>query len=185
MFIISAALATAACKQNDKRGPDFFPALSFIQSQVKNVDTSVYPLLKIVTVGSQKDTVYLRREDFRKEAHDFLSLPDITARKWRKIYTETKMYDEDLNRVVLTYTRIDEEAEIRRQEVTIEPSTQNGDRVKSIYIDEWLNEGDSTVQKRMTWKVDRGFQVVYITQKKGQPEKTETKEVTWNAFSSQ
>src|SRR5215210_1434544 len=115
LFILGTALGTIACKQKDKADADFFPALSFIQSQVKNVDTSVYSLLKIVTVDSRKDTVYMRREDFRKEARDFLSLPDITAKKWRKKYTETKMYEEDLNCVVLTYTPNDEDAQIRRQ----------------------------------------------------------------------
>ncbi|MBD0353077.1 MAG: hypothetical protein ICV65_18195, partial [Flavisolibacter sp.] len=62
------------------------------------------------------------------------------------------------------------------------PDAQRGDQVKTIYIDRLMNKGDSMVQKRLMWRVNKRFQVATIVQKQGQPDKVETMEVVWNDF---
>src|SRR5215213_5126645 len=91
-------------KEKEEENPSFFPALSFIKSQVAQVDTSIYRIIKIVQKDSTvADTTYLKREEFRKEAKDFLLLPDISSDKLKNDYTESKWYDENLQQVVLNY----------------------------------------------------------------------------------
>lgn len=186
LLAFSLAVLIISCKnKKNKENGDFFPAASFIQSQIAHIDTSVYPLLKIVKRDTLIDTSYIKREEFRHYAQDFLSLPDITKKSLRDQYTETEMYDESLNNVMLDYTATNPDAEIRRQEVIIEPNAQEGDKVKTIYIDQLINKGDSTVQKRLTWRTDKRFQVTTIVQKQGQPDKIKTTEVIWNDFEQQ
>ena len=112
--------------------------LSFIQSQVADIDTSLYSIRKIVYVDSiRTDTFYIHREDFRKEARDFLSVPDISASKFQDRYMEEKLVDEMLNRVQLTYLPLTpEKEEIQRQEVLIKPDP-SGDKVTNIIITQY------------------------------------------------
>lgn len=185
LVICTGIIILYGCKQKggdkEKEG-DFFPVLSFLRSQVKHIDTSVYPLLKIVTVDSVSDTAYIKREEFRTYASDFITIPDISSDKLKDQYTETKLYDETLKQAVLDYTANNAKAEIRREEVMLVPDENTGGHVKSIYISRWINSADSTVQKNMYWQVNKRFQIVTITQKNNQPDKIKTVQVIWNDF---
>lgn len=183
LFLVAISALLCKSKKENENNKSFFPVLSFIKSQVAEVDTSVYPILKIVTMNSSPDTVYIKREEFRHYANDFLTMPDISAKKWNDDYQETKLYDEDLKRVILNYMPKDVNQEIRRQEVMIEPGQQSEDKVRTIIIERVVTNEDSTVQKNMLWQVDKHFQVVTVTTKKNQPEKIEKLKVIWNKFS--
>lgn len=170
-------------KNKEEENNNFFPVLSFLKSQVKDIDTSVYPLMKIVTVDSVSDTSYIKREQFRAYANDFLSIPDISSKDLKDEYTETKLYDETLGRAVFTYLPKKPEAPIRREEVMIEPDNQTGGKVKSIFISRLINNKDSTVEKKMYWQVDKRFQIATIVQKPNEAEKVQVLQIIWNDFS--
>ena len=181
-FIVTliVVLFAFSCKEKDDR-EKFFPVLSFIQGQVSDIDTSLYSIRKIVYVDSLRtDTFFIHREDFRKEAQEFLSIPDISAPKYRDKYTEDKRFDETMNRVMITYTPVTpEKEEIQRQEVIIKPDPI-GDKVTNFIINSVVNTKDSAVLKRLLWKVGESFQVTIIKQLAGQPETTSTTKVIWN-----
>ena len=185
LVICIGIIGIYGCKQKgsdkEKEG-DFFPVASFLQSQVKDIDTSVYPLMKIITVDSVSDTAYIKREEFRNYANDFITIPDISTGKLKDQYTETKLYDETLKQAILDYTAKDANAEIRREEVMLVPDENTGGHVKSIFISRLVNSNDSTVQKNMYWQVNKRFQIVTITQKSNQPDKIKTVQVIWNDF---
>jgi len=178
---LSAAFVLAiffycSCKQKKN---DAFPAIDFIRSQIANVDTSLYRILKLVSVtDSTYDTTFVKREDFKNLAKDFLETPDI-SKKFGGKYTEERMMNNELGLAVFIATTKDEDLEVRRQEVRILPDPPN-DKIKSIYIEKLIGNGDSSVLKRMTWYTDRKFQIVTITQKKNQDEKTSVMQVIWN-----
>src|SRR5687768_14832788 len=91
--------ALLGCKGNDDAPEDkyeYFPVLSYIKGQVAHVDTSLFSILKITKTNGVADTVHLPREDFKRAAADFLSIPDISVKKMRKRYTETRMFDPEL-----------------------------------------------------------------------------------------
>lgn len=177
-----------ACKQNDQ-APEaagaFFPVRSFLQSQVKHIDTSLYPLRKIVKEGSASDTVFIPREQFRREAAPFLNIEDLAGKKWKDDYTESRMYDDVLQRAVFTYTPRQNDAPILRQDVTIQPGTAGSDdQVKTIFINRMDEAGDSTVQQKMLWEVDRRFQIITTISRKGQPDHSRTVELWWGPLPS-
>ena len=181
--LLLLAVLIFSCQNKKKEGEenaDFFPALSFLKSQVASVDTSVFRIIKIEKTDSLADTSYLKREMFKKEAMDFLSIPDISSGTLKDDYSETKLYDADLEQVSLSYMPKNG-GEITRQEVLIKPSTE-GDKVSSVFINRTINAGDSTVQKIMYWQVDKRFRIVTISQKENTPEKVKTVEVIWNDF---
>jgi hypothetical protein len=186
-LLISVFLALfllISCKQKKKEKPPnerFFPVLSFIKSQVAQVDTSLFSIRKVIYVDSAKtDTTYYPREKFKDLATDFLNIPDLADPKYAERFKEEKQFDETLNRVILTYLPVtDEKEEIQRQEVLIHPDP-SGDKITSIIIDYFINNKDSSVQKKMLWQVDQSFQVTTTRQLAGQPETNSTYKVIWN-----
>lgn len=183
-FVLAAifSLGLIACKQKSKDTPEkLFPVLSFIQSQVAQVDTSLYAIRKIIPADSAgNDTLPMRREEFRNAARDFLSLPDLAAAEYAGRYAQSKQFDETINRVLLVYTPLNaEEEEVQREEVLIKPDG-GGDKVTNIIIHSIANTKDSLVEKRLLWKVDKSFQVIITRQLPGQPETSSTFKVVWN-----
>jgi hypothetical protein len=171
------------CRNREKaEGGDVapFPVVPYLQSQVRHVDTSLYSIVRIRKAQGMADTTYLRREEFRAAATDFLSLPDLASAGKGK-YAETKLYDADLKKVVITYMPKPGEAVegITRQDIIIEPDAGSGDQVQTIYIETLLNSGDSTVQKRLTWNTAGSFQVIKLVNKQNHPETVETTDVRW------
>jgi hypothetical protein len=165
-----------SCRQKKN---DVFPAIDFIKGQVASVDTSLYRILKLVSVtDSTYDTTYVKRDDFKNLAKDFLETPDISKQFGGK-YTEERMMNNELGLAVFIATTKEEDLEVRRQEVRILPDPPN-DRVKSIYLEKLVGNKDSSILKRMTWYTDRKFQIITITQKKNEEEKTSVMQVIWN-----
>ena len=74
--------AIIACKKK-KKEPEkkFVSVLSLIRAQVAHVDSSLYPIIKIVSRYSlQNDTTFIPREKFAAEAKDFLEIPDLSEK---------------------------------------------------------------------------------------------------------
>jgi hypothetical protein len=127
---------------------------------------------------STYDTVYVKRENFKKLAKDFLEVPDI-SKKFGGKYTEERMMNNELGLVVFIATPKNEDLEVRRQEVRILPNPPE-DQIKSVYIETFQTNKDSSVIKRMTWDTDRKFQVITIVENKNGDEKTSVMDVIWN-----
>lgn len=182
-------LLIAGCKdEKEDAAKKFISIHSYINSQVAGVDTSLYPIIKLDIIDStHTDTTYVKREEFRTLAKDFLDLPDIAEKKYRKKYREESRYDEEMDRAIITYLPSDpSKAVIQRQEMHVKPNLGGGDAiVKTLYIDYLLNSKDSIVQKRMLWQVDRSFQVTTIRQLPGQDERISTVKVIWNEPANQ
>ena len=188
-FILMICFAFFSCKQKEKeksKAENFFPVLSFIKSQVAHVDTSFYPIIKLTGLDTMHiDTTYVRREDFRGLAKDFLEIPDITDKKIKALYKEENFYDESLNTVVLTYLPKDSvKAIVQRQEVLIIRG-QDGDKVKTFIIDVSMFNKDSSVEKKMLWQVDKSFQVFSTVQKPDQSEISTRFKVIWNKMDNE
>jgi hypothetical protein len=184
LFAITA-FATCKSKKNHKTGDvKYFPVLSYIKGQVADIDTSLYRIMKIETIDSTSDTVFLKRHEFRKYAKDFLTLPDISGPNWRDDYEETKMYDEYMKAVILTYTTTVPDNEVKREDVIVDPQPdENGNsRVRTIIVDKWTRQDDAMIHKNMVWQSDKLFFILTKTDREKQPEKVNKLEVVWNDF---
>jgi hypothetical protein len=181
--ILLLIVSLAACKEKkEEKDAAFFPVLSFIKSQVADIDTSVYSIRKLEFIDSSRtDTSYIPREQFREVAKEFLSIPDLSSAAYEDRYTEKEQFDETTNRVIISYSpNKPEKEEIQAQEVLIKPDVAAGDKVTNIIINRVMNSKDSSVQKRLMWIVDKSFQVTSIKQLPGQPETTSTYKVIWS-----
>ena len=125
-------------------------------------------------------------QELHEAAKDFLSIPDLSDNKVAKKYKEITMYDNTMNRVIITYIPEDPtKEEIQKQELLVTPDAANGDRVDKIIINRVISNKDGFIDKKMLWQLDRSFQVVTIMQKPGKPEITTVLKVTWNEDNDQ
>jgi hypothetical protein len=181
-FLLALCLVLAACRSSEKEPSEsFFPVLSFLKSQVAEIDTTLNSIRQYIYIDSTRiDTVFIHRDQFRDVAKDFLTIPDLASSAFKGRYKEDKQFDETLNRALFTYTPVKPEKElIQRQEVLIRPDP-GGDKITTIIINSVINTKDSAVQKKMLWQVDRSFQVITIRQLAGQAETTTSTKVVWN-----
>ncbi|MBL7752401.1 MAG: hypothetical protein JNN29_13520 [Chitinophagaceae bacterium] len=181
LLLTTLSLILLSCKEKKKN--DFFPVLSFLQSQVKHVDTSVYNIQKIVPItDSTADTTSIPREQFRAEAADFLSIPDLTEGRFTDKYEQREGFEQEINRAILSYypKAGSKNLEIIRQDVVIIPTTTGNDQVRTLFIDRIKEYKDSTVLQKLFWTTDESFKVLNIVQKTGQPDRVSQKELVWN-----
>jgi hypothetical protein len=173
-----------SCKQKeDEPDTKFISVVAMIKAQVAHVDTSLNPIIKIVSRDStQQDTISLSREDFAREAKDFLDIPDLADKKVAKRYKQDEpMYDNMLGRVIFKYTPIDpDKEEVKSQEFLATPVPGKEAKINNIMIVREISNRDSFLQKKMLWQMDKSFQVVTTSQKPGQSEVTTVTRVVWN-----
>jgi hypothetical protein len=187
LSVIAAVLLFCSCNGKKKQSNSTeknFPVLGFIQSQVSDVDTSMYSIYKITIIDTlQPDTVFIPREQFREAARDFLNIPDISSPDFEGRYKEDKKFDADINKGIMVYTPISPaKEEIQQEQILVTPE---GDQVTSIYI-EWVkNTKDSSIEKKMLWRINKSFQVVTTRQLPGQAETISTLRVLWNGDEGQ
>jgi hypothetical protein len=179
--LLAIIIVLHSCKEKEAANSDsdYFPATAYIKSQIAHIDTSLFTIKKVVQHDTLSDTIYLKREEFKKEAGDFLALPDISSKKLKKNYNETKQYDEELHKITFIYFPKEKDQEIQQEIIIVKPDP-NIDKVETIFVDWLQTTDDGIVQMKMTWQANKYFRTITITQKKGQQDKTEKTEVYWN-----
>jgi hypothetical protein len=171
-----------ACKGKEKKTEknSFISALSIIEGQIKEVDTSFYTIIKVNYRDSiTRDTEYIPRENFRLVAKDFLDITDLSSER----FTEENIPGPTEKYSTISYKPIDPaKEEIQRIDFIIDPDPGETGKsvVKSIYIDKGISNKDSSVQKKLLWQMDKSFQVTTIRQLPGKPETNSTYSVSWN-----
>lgn len=166
-------------EENAADNSAFLPVASILRGQIKDVDTSLYNIMKIET-KEKPETTFIKREEFKKYAADFLSLPDLTQKKWKGDYEEANFYDESLESFIHSYTATDEDLETRKQEVLTTQSPDGQLHIKTIMAETYEEEKGTAVRKNLIWHVDRRFQVITTRQKKNGTEEVEKLQVIWN-----
>lgn len=189
LFISIGILAfSSACKQKKKENKNddgAISAVSIIKGQLNDLDTSLYQLTKIETADTSlqlkgpADTMIIKREDIRKFAQPFLTLPDITTENYPEKYTEDKLIDAEQGTLSITATAKEETAEIQRQIIIAGLADVSSGKVKSVYIDRYQQSVDSTLEQKLFWEIDKSFMITTIIQKENRPDKVHRVRVEW------
>ena len=180
IFAALLAILFAACKEKKETSQESpISTLSIIKGQLKGLDTSLYSITKYETTDNITDTTYLRREEVRKYAEPFLSLPEIADKEYYKNYTEERLIDAQQETLNITSTAKNENEEIQKQIIVITLSDVSSGTVQSIFIDRYIPSKDSTIEQKLFWEVDKYFSIGSIIEKEKQPDKTHFTKVTW------
>ena len=169
-----------ACKEKKEvKQESPISALSIIKGQLNHLDSSLYEIVKYESTDNITDSSYLKRDEIRKFAAPFLSLPEIADKNYYENYTEERLIDAQQETLSITTTAKNENAEIQKQIIVITLSDVSNGKVQSIFIDRYLSSKDSTVEQKLFWEIDNYFSIGNIIEKDHQPEKTSFTKVVW------
>ena len=181
LFIPALIIILFAACRGKKEAKQELPisVLSIIKGQLNHLDTSLYGIIKYETADNTTDSTYLKRDEIRKFAAPFLSLPEIADKNYYENYTEEKVIDAQQETLNITTTAKNENAEIQKQIMVITLADVSSGKVQSIFIDRYIPSKDSTIEQKLFWEVDKYFSIGSIIEKENQPDKTHLTKVTW------
>ena len=165
IFFALALFACTSKKRKDKDSSQYFPVRSYVQSQVKSLDTASYSFIKIEAFNGKSDTTLLGKEELKQYTKEFTDIPDLTDADEGNKYNETKSFDSLMGRVFMSYTATEDDMEVTRQEITVLPTLTGSDEVKTIYVEKLIPSKDGTIEKKMLWETGYFFTITTITSK--------------------
>lgn len=165
IFFGLVLFACTSKKKKDKDTSQYFPVRSYVQSQVKGLDTASYSFIKIEAFNGKSDTTLLGKEELKQYTKEFTDIPDLTDADEGNKYNETKSFDSLMGRVFMSYTATEDDMEVTRQEITVLPTLTGSDEVKTIYIEKLIPSKDGTIEKKMLWETGYFFTITTITSK--------------------
>jgi hypothetical protein len=180
LICLSLTVCFLSCKNKKSDSTKiYFSIVDYLKAEVKKMDTLPLHFNKIITVDSTSDTIALTKKEFRQYAKEFFDIPDIASADKMDDYTETSDFDEILNNVLLMYTAKKQDGEVRNETIMMQPDDQGNTQVKTILATTITTDKDSTVEKNMTWHIDKRLQIVKKVSKNNQPEKISAVIVNW------
>lgn len=177
LFLASCFLSCKNKKLDSTKA--YFSVIDYLKGEVKKMDSLPLHFSKITRVDSTSDTVEITKREFHQYADTFLGLPDISSRSKMDDYTEVNDFDEILNNVLLIYTAKNPEDEVRNETIIMEPNEDGTTNVKTILATVVNSEKDSTIEKNLTWHIDKRLQIVTKLSKPNQPETINTVMINW------
>ena len=152
----------------------YFPVYDFLSNEIEYVDSTPVGIMKYRTIGKVKDSGYIQLEEFHRLTSEF-QVPDINDSLFSKKFEETSFVDKSNGHATFFYKSKDAGTQIKRVDVV----TARGDiydEVKSLYIEKDIQQGDSSVVKKLYWKPKHNFQVITVRS----PGKDELIKVVWD-----
>jgi len=178
-ILLTACLLSCKNKKLDSTKA-YFSVVDYLKAEVKKMDTLPLHFTKITMIDSTaSDSTTLSKEEFHQYAKEFFNIPDIASTSKMDDYTETNDFDEILNNVLLIYTAKKPDDEVRNETIMMQPDDQGNTHVKTLLVNTMESTKDSSVEKNMTWHIDKRLQIVTKTNKPNQPEKINTVVISW------
>ena len=164
-----------------KKEKAYFPVLDYIQSEIRYVDSLPVGILKYTTRNGVTDSTYIKPEEFHQLAGEFLS-PALAKQTFEKEYNETSFFDNTTQYSSFLYSTNNKELPVQRVDVVVKQEDVVYNKVKSIYMEKFYNNADSSATQKMYWKAGQNFQI--NTEIKTSNTETITRQikVVWNPF---
>jgi hypothetical protein len=151
------AQATQTAPDTASAAKNYFPVIDFIRSEIKYVDSLPVGIMKYVSLNGQKDSGYIKLDEFHQLAEEFLPR-ELNDSNFIDNYEESSFYDRSTKTSTFLYTAKDKSMPVQRVDVLSKPD-QVYDKVTSIYIQKNISSDDSFVIKKLYWKPGRHFQI--------------------------
>jgi hypothetical protein len=175
----------AGCKGNPEKATEaasndttkFFQVADFIQSQVKEINSTPFFIYKLTAEGDKKDSTSITNTETSELARQFTK-PDLNNRSIKKYYTESVFFDETTKTFTINYSTTNKELELQNVDVILK---EDGKTVKRILLRKFLNYSDSSAIEQLSWKPNERFQINRLVQLPSQEEISRETQVVWNA----
>lgn len=158
----------------------YLPVGDLIREDIRKVDSFAAGILH-KTESTKKDSSYIKPEQFKKLAEQFLPA-ELDSSNFQKNFGYESFMDETTELINFIYPAKDPNSSLRKVVVYIKPSL-TVDKVNRIYMEKEFKEGTDFVQQKLTWVIEKYFYILTIRHpEKGEPV-TKIEKVIWDAQS--
>lgn len=188
-FLLAGAAASfAACghsNPSDAAAPKdsvsnpYFPVADYLESEILYVDSTPTALWKYVTHKGRTDSSFIGVPEFNSLAIQFLP-PEIRDSGWERHFSETSFSDKATKSITFTYATRDKGHGVQRVDVLTTPGVR-AQEVRTVYVEQSRESGDSLIIRKMLWRSKIGFQIVTLTRVKGQDADEQQIKVVWGS----
>lgn len=165
----------AVSANNSTQTENIFPVTEFLKGQLRIIDSMGVTPLKIISANGRTDSIWLKREDIRKNAIPFLT-PVIDSASMYSLFSEKSFLDQTINAFTFSYDpkkKLPDSIKITHWDVYMNPETNSIDR---IYI---VKENDDTT-KQLTWVVNKWYSIRTISQLPNAQPKIKEEKMIWD-----
>ncbi len=161
--------------QKNSDTTNIFPVTSFLKGQLNMLDTMPVTPLKTISENGKTDSVWLKREDIRKNAGPFLT-PLIDSANMTSLFSEKSFLDQTINAFTFSYDAkgiLPDSIKLSHWDVYMNPQTNNIERIYLV-----KETPDTTTQ--LTWLVNDSYSIRTIIHQPGKEVKIKEEKMVWN-----
>ncbi|MGN6533278.1 MAG: hypothetical protein ACTHK0_16160 [Ginsengibacter sp.] len=160
---------------NSAQTENIFPVTNFLKGQLRMIDSMGVTPLKIITINGKTDSVWLKREDIRKNATSFLT-PLIDSVSMYSLFSEKSFLDQTINAYTFSYdpkNKLPDSVNLTHWDVYMNPQTNT---IQRIYLVK--ENADTTTQ--LTWLVNKWYSIRTIVQISNQQPEIKEEKMIWD-----
>jgi len=189
MFLIVLIVMTAFSGCKDQKEPTagstpaekkrYFPVLDFLKGQIRIVDSLPSAILKITIEKNRKDSAFIQRDEFNKLAQEF-AMPALEQNMLEKNFKENSFIDQTTQSATFNYIALNDRSDLQRVDV-LAGTDELQSKVKSVFIQESMNNKDTIIVKKLYWQSNKRFQIITIMHAPGTQNTVRQLLVIWDA----
>ena len=172
---------TSQIRDSTQKTKEYFPVLDFIRSEIRFVDSLPIGIMKYTTQDGKTDSGYIKLDEFHQLAQEFLP-SDLNEEAFENNFSETSFFDNTTQHSSFLYASTKKNSGVSRIDVLVKPENVVYNKVKSIYMEKFSEDADSSVIKKLYWKAGQNFQINTEIRTPKQEVATRQIKVVWNPW---
>lgn len=157
----------------------YLPVQALLQAEVRNVETYAAGILrKAKNVKGRKDSAFIQLPQFQRIAEQFM-LKELDSAFFRDHFEETSFMDQTTQMLNFIYTAKDSVSPLQKVVVYVRPS-ESANTMDRLYFETVYHQGDTLVEKKLTWKMRKYFYILTVKQPKSGNAITTMEKLIWD-----
>src|SRR5688572_28274585 len=177
-----ATTATTASPDTADKKADatesYLPMQALLQAEVRNVETYAAGILRKATIRGRKDSAFIQLPQFQRIAEQFM-LKELDSAFFRDHFEETSFMDQTTQMLNFIYTAKDSVSPLQKAVAYVRPS-ETANTMDRLYFETAYNQGDTLIEKRLTWKMRKYFYILTVKQPKSGNAITTMEKLIWD-----
>lgn len=173
----SSSQSPVSLAASDTADKTYFPIADFLESEIRQVDSTPVAIKKTVIAGGHKDSSFIKPAEFNALARLVIP-PELGDGRFEKNFTETSFMDNATQEATFTYSSTNNELSLQRVDVVATPQGASH-QVRSVYLERTRVSGDSSFLDKVYWRSGKSFQVISLINIKGGKPVQQQLTVSW------
>jgi hypothetical protein len=156
----------------------YLPVKALLKGEVRNVEFYASGILRKATIKGRKDSAFIQLPQFQRIAEQFM-LKELDSAFFRDHFEETSFMDQTTKMLNFIYTAKDSASALQKVVVYVQPS-ETTNAMDRLYFETVYNQGDTLIEKRLTWKIRKYFYILTVKQPKSGNPVTTMEKLIWD-----